>query len=312
MSKERFKTAISLENTKEAAVYFDHVVPLGLVINIIDERSRKRQFPGIQYLKSELLPPSLKRSEIFDDLFTKSQGGLAAFFIASFKERDVLKNLPPHISEILDKGGKEDFLNFAGEQTKKLVKKFSLTRLPIADAGLQEHSSLQKGAPEDFSLALQRVNLVDVRNTEWNQIFEFRKDLVAQTKLRRLRLFAFDNYDGKPVSFIEDDICKRKEDYEGVVAKWGFETREGAVNSIVNSKVLASGGVAAVATAAMGMPLPAILSTLATGGVELTKLGFYISKRRFELRQFVKENPFSFFEYANSKLVPPPKDLRKK
>jgi hypothetical protein len=71
-------------------------------------------------------------------------------------------------------------------------------------------------SPDDApyaALALSGIPLVDTSSASWEQILELRKDPDARAKLRNLRLFFHNNYQGKPATFVVDDLGRRLDEY---------------------------------------------------------------------------------------------------
>src|SRR3989337_688406 len=68
------------------------------------------------------------------------------------------------------------------------------------------------------------MNLIDTEKLSLETIFEFRKDEENSKRIRDLHLFVFENYQDKPLSYIEDDICKRIEEHNSAIKKWGLDT----------------------------------------------------------------------------------------
>jgi hypothetical protein len=89
----------------------------------------------------------------------------------------------------------------------------------------------KKRKEEDVTLVISSLKLIDVNKCEWDQLFEFRKDPGAMDKLRRLRLFAYENFTGKSRDFIEDKLLVSLRDYEIAVKEWGFTTSSAAINT---------------------------------------------------------------------------------
>jgi hypothetical protein len=312
MTKHEFRTAISFNNVKEAAVYFDHVIPFGFPLQSMRDYVFKRDRQLLlSDLKKSLLPQALERDPEFARMFKDVQSGYIEEMLIATSKDSSLEEFPEAIRPLVEAAQKKargSGIDNAFASIEEIVGKFNLQSIPVSDPELAEVKEFSHDG--DLSLVLENVRLVDADGARWDQIFEFRKDVAAIEKLRRLRVFAFENYTAKPLSFVEDDIFKRQEDYKDTVSKWGFDTKEGAITAVVNSKVLAGGSIGTLASLLSGQPIPALVSTLGAGSLEIARLGIYLAKRKFELRQFIKENPFSFFEYANSKLKAPSKDLR--
>jgi hypothetical protein len=119
------------------------------------------------------------------------------------------------------------------------LKKFDLDleKLPL-DAS-KEMISKEGFSETEACITFASKSIIKVDSIDWKQIIEFRQDREATEKLRRFRLFAYDNYRGKSKAYVEDDLLRRLDEYETTVKQWGFETAEGALNILASSKTLA-------------------------------------------------------------------------
>ena len=64
-----------------------------------------------------------------------------------------------------------------------------------------------------MSLTPANIPLIDTSKASWEQILERRKDTRALRKLRKLKMFLQDNYQGKDKDYIEDDLAMRLDKY---------------------------------------------------------------------------------------------------
>jgi hypothetical protein len=154
----------------------------------------------------------------------------------------------------------------------------------------------------DISLTVASLKLIDTDACEWDRLLEFRKDTEAMGKLRRLRIFAYENYRGKSRDFIEDDIHTRILDYERAAKKWGFTTATGAINTLFDSKLIAGGVAGSFLTAYLQEPLLAIAGMIGTAGIAIAKVGIEFGKQKLERAEIMATNPVSYISYARQRL----------
>ena len=138
--------------------------------------------------------------------------------------------------------------------------------------------------------------------TPLEQLLEFRRDPEAKLKLRRFRLFAYENYVGKGQAFIEDDLAVRLDDYNAVVKKWGFETAAATFTSLIDSDLIKGGIAGSFLTAYLHEPSLAVASALLATGATIGKIAVEVGKRRFALRELSSGSPVSYVSYAKEKL----------
>jgi len=303
-------TIVSLGKAKESALYFDHVIP---VINGIEEltdymtaygtqlEAGQEQSEAIRYglefaaipanFLDSILPPDLANNRDFHthllEAIKKSRDAAIKF------ARDYLDTGQLHLDEL--------FHLFLHGVCGRIITGYDLTHIPIDIPGLFISDPPSSGEAE-IAVTLSALNLIDPRKVTWEQILEFRRDKDAQTKLRRLRMFAFENYRGKSKSFIEDDISVRIADYNDAVQKWKFDRKLGAFTSLLNSKILGGALAGTLLSAQLGAPLSTMASA-SVGVLEIGRIALELRKSHFALRSLMAENPVCYISEAKAKLA---------
>jgi hypothetical protein len=288
-------TAISITHLKEALVYFDYVIPVNLVGEAVREGWRLRvpaeeftleTFLPPKALVSEMLPPYLSENAWFRERLNKANIAMKNIFVKAHQsDKDDI--------EIAD--GVARWMIF------RVISDFKLDTVPVIV--LPGMVSREKSERADVAISLVSLKLVDTENVSWEQLLEFRQDSAARSSLRRLRLFAFENYEGKPQDFIRDDILTRISDYEDAVRKWGFETKSGVLTALLDSKIVQGGLVTSGLTALCHEPLAAIASAAVPVAIQLGRIALDIRKQEFAWRDVMRNNPVSYIVDANEKLA---------
>jgi hypothetical protein len=291
-------TAISLVNPRETALYFDRVVPLNLGLELLylgyPKRSSYDVFPPT--MPRELLPPELYKQESFTSRLVSVN---EATWLLMLKAGAAAKGLPPKIGDL----SQEQFDAIETEADRALesfINEFGLhsCAVDVPDLSFAESSS----ETEDVLITLPNLKLIDVSNASWEQVLEFRRSTGAKDKLRRLRLFAFENYHGRDRAFVEDDILQRLSEYTETIKEWGFETRHGAITTLLSSKLLAGALTGSVLSSLLGQPLPAIISAAGGTVIEFGKIALDVQKRGFQLRKLLRDNPVTYIHDAKKAL----------
>jgi hypothetical protein len=230
-------TAITIGSLKSALLYFDHVIPVNLGLNMLSHmlsRKGEASYPGFRPVPKffgDIFPPPLCYNDNFFDRLASVNAAtlnlLLKLNIQKFGFAPLIRGLSDSEYESVERTAATAFLQFVDE--------FSLGTFPL-DTG--DVLSDEPGSESDTVISLASLDLIDAERCSWEQIHEFRRDTEARDKLRRLRLFAYANYQGKSKDFVEDDILIRIADYEAAVKKWGFETAQGALNMLLTSKVI--------------------------------------------------------------------------
>lgn len=194
----------------------------------------------------------------------------------------------------------ESYINNAGgirEEFLEVMKPLGVIATPV----IAEHKNLlnEHKTIGDISVTISGLNLIDVRNTEWAQIVEFRKDENAVRDLRRLRTFLFDNFKDKPRDYIENKILTELDKYQNMLKRQGFKTFTGAISSVFDAKTVTAAGVTAVTSAFLGEP---VLGLTGAAAIEIGKFSVHIAKDLYALREMKRDHPLAYIVRANKEL----------
>lgn len=142
------------------------------------------------------------------------------------------------------------------------------------------------------SLLLSNLSLVDTALLSWDHILDIREDEKAHRKLRRLRLFLYEEHRNKDPSFVRDDLLQRIDDYQSAAKAMGVEMKEGALSAIFSKDATLS---AAVSLAALlsGHPVVA-LSAAVPLLAQLGKVSLELRGRRRSLLADLDCDPVAF------------------
>lgn len=295
-------TAISITHLKEALLYFDAVIPVNLVAEAVREGWRQ-QVPVEEFrldvflpsktLLNEMLPPDLRDNGWFRERLRKANVAMQNLLVRTHQPKK--NETEENDLEIVE--------GVAKWMVYRVVDDFGLTDVPIIVPARMVKSASDNDA--DVAISLASLNLIDAESATWEQLLEFRRDAEARAKLRRLRLFAYENYSGKSKQFIEDDLLTRINDYHEAVRKWRFDCKSGIFTALLNSKLVQGGLGVSVLSSLCHEPLAAIASAGGAVVLELGRTLLEIRKQQFTLRDLMRTNPVSYIADANEKLEPP-------
>jgi hypothetical protein len=127
---------------------------------------------------------------------------------------------------------------------------------------------------------LRSVGVVDEAAITWDQIHEFRRDLSARTKYRRLVRWLDAEMVGKTTAQILDEVAVRLNDYEWALRKHGIATVIGSIEQAFDPKFIAAVSVGATALS-LSSGLDALL---AAAGTFVAKAAIEIAKRLINIR----------------------------
>ena len=157
---------------------------------------------------------------------------------------------------------------------------------------------------DDITIALAQLDLVDVSSAPWEQIIEFRKDAVAQTQFRRLRLFMNEELRNKSRSYIEDKIHVMLDDYRMAAKSHGFELTQGVLTQICNSKSLVATAGAVLAAAIVGSPLGAGVAAMAGTIVEIANIALLFANKKHEFNKVATDHNLAYIIEAKRRFEP--------
>lgn len=289
------KTAISYGGTKEAALYFENVIPIFLFLDIVLEVEFKELMSLPQSSAMKLL---IEKRMPFDNLLPNSMRiGGKDFDSYHDLNSDLLKVLgigDGNENNLSSKTPMSEIINSNSVAVNSRVEKF-LNLVNLGDvAHVTDENFVSAKGDTDIGVILSGLKLVDADAIPIEKLVEFRLDKNSVASLRALRLFCMTNYNGKSKAFIEDDLMHRIDEYENVAKKWKFQTMECGFTTLFTSKSLAGSFGGATISAISGMPIAASLTAVAGAVWEIGKVSLAISSKAFEGRAALKSNPVSY------------------
>lgn len=147
-------------------------------------------------------------------------------------------------------------------------------------------------------LVLSNIPLVDTARMSWEQILELRKDPEARAALRNLRLFFYSNYNGKPSSFVADDLARRLDEYSSTRKRMGFESITGSISALIEAKSVQSAAAMGIAAGLAGGPIIGLTSAAL---LEVSGMALEFAKRRFAITEFEKHHDLAYLIQTQKK-----------
>jgi len=308
-------TVLCFENFKEAALYFDRVLPLNM--------GRMRGDPEVGDIlvgyPEEV--PSAALSHLVDGI----EGDTVSYSHATrvmglFAEKwvEFAKQVDPYAKLWMPNKHNADSADNLRNQYHRLQRAyFSDTSIPGRSSVREAFRSyatkvgfgnfcvaipprpFEASAQCDPSITLSRLNLVDASQAEWRQIIELRKDVQSHRKLARLRLFIHNNYSGCSFSYIEDDLSRRLDEYEQVTKKFGLKTTLSSLSMLLDAKALQASAGAGLVGGLFGSPL---LGLTAAAAVEIGKVAINIAEKHHDLKDWQAGHDLAFIFDAKKAL----------
>lgn len=283
------KSGISVGAAKEAALYFDYVLPDDILPYVLGETV------DFQELRSESVPlldkgklsrvakcllPHVRNSQEIVENFTSVTSLALAVSFHSLPEEEVgfptdlssgIKLLHQHLTNrgLLGCSVEDALQNRANFRTEIAL----VRRKLIVESGVDESVSwisdalLRKSiAPratettslgERFALSIKNLHLVDPSQLSWDEIIEFRKDRKALSALRNLRLFFNEDLSDKSQAYIEDKLEQLHDRYCDESKQWRFQLAHRTLSVMFDNSSVLAGTAATLAAAVVGGSLSA-------------------------------------------------------
>lgn len=326
MKYESKEIAISQIGTslKNAALYYKHVIPMYVKAELNDTPLTKLLPPARGFSKRtsaitsefdsiwpecKLMTDQEKYAYVFyksfelmlicgminENLLSREKYAQPTFRLLSFL-------YDPHFAEVMFTDSK-DKMKFPIMLEEILKRGFKLSHEKTEFIYKQLETSDQKNLIEfDPCFILTQIKLIDAEKLSWDQILSIRNDPDSVRKLRRLRTFMFEEFNGKPITYIEDKLGTMMEDYERTARKYGAMLEEATLSLISSKDIIAAtcaGLVAAVAGAAgAAVPLATALGATKALGNYLIQIRTIRKKKDDE--HF--ESPVSYFMDIQKKI----------
>lgn len=305
-------SAVALGDLKNAVLYFDEVVPVDLGIEwllgqIAVETGRmdldrfRAAFRDLMEHMLHILPQRFRGNAEFGEHLLRVNNAMYNVWAKKIIRRFDLSPCLPGVSN--DEYQRID--DYAPEAYFQFIYKFGLAGWPLAAAEGPILNAAVDSEPGHSSalVTLSGLNLLSARDAPWEQVLELRRDAEARRRLRRLRLFAYENYAGKSKAFIEDDILSRIEDYELVTRRLGLERVQGALSVVANSKLTAGALAGTLVSAFLGEPLPVLIASGATIAFEVGRFALELRRQTLVSDEVARSSPVSFITYGKNLLA---------
>jgi hypothetical protein len=128
--------------------------------------------------------------------------------------------------------------------------------------------------------SLEHLGIVDERALTWDQIMPFRKDPDARRKYKRFLHWLDKDMMDKSVSFIEDEISIKLEDYEKSLKKHGIKTVVGTISEVLDGKYFLGSSSLAAGLSVAGHPT---LGLLVGAGLIVGRIAVRLSEAMLSL-----------------------------
>jgi len=323
MVYKRNNNILCFDNSKQAALYFERVLPLDELWRIEESKLFKDIIYDLQNIHSDEVYKILKHNlnVFFRKLTERATSGEAINKIQWFFQ----------IHNDLNKLGKskEDIRN---EENLKTIIEYTMIFCSIAyinnieiptlgkfqdyvneflKAMHMKHSDIiissdimkiYEAENNDINISIANIPIVNTENVDWENILEFRKDNDSKRKLRNLRLFIYEKYEGKSRAYIEDDIERRVDEYHDTCKKHGFDNKISKLSLLLDSKNLSVIFLSATGAAIWGEPIVAAGTVMTGAVIEIGKMCIELSKKKYAFHMLKNNHEMAYIIEARERL----------
>lgn len=301
------RAAVCFDNLKQAALYFDRVIPVSL---------RKAGGTGtdFEFYFPERIPSRAIINIIFDDESINSTDNQRYTALGKILDSwdEFTKSISPFKYHTAERSTDESYkllraaylenhslpnIGTIRSYFQKYAKALGVSNSDVLVPSSQKSVGVES---EVQTLSFTGLELIDVNQASWGQIIEIRNDKESRKKLQKLRAFLNKNYTNKSASFIEDDISSKLYDYEIVRRKHGFDAVSSSISLLLDSKNIQAVAAAGIGAAFFGGPLVGISSVAA---IELSTFAIEFAKRRKTMEDWQSSHEFAYLIELESKLT---------
>lgn len=258
----KLEKVIAIGPPKEAALYFDRVLPVDLARSLllqrrsVEEKSNYIPFEqgvfdknvidsllgdehseekyrcitnlGVILHSSLLLHAKPEDIDNLDKLLSGSTEGIRLLFKEQGYDIDRI------MREI--KGGSfspQDFAGRVADDYVNLISQYGYDGCALWNFGSAAHQFKQNPSDQErYVASLTGLKLADPAKVPWEQLIEFRRDPKSQAALRDLRVFFHKEYAGKDLQLISDELAATIERYEATAKLWGLDTAQRSLSVV--------------------------------------------------------------------------------
>lgn len=311
------KSVISIGTSKEAALYFDRVLPYGTNEYYLRDASTPSEIIS-QLIPSELNSPLAR--DVISSLIPDKDDAYDQFMFINIIDHilmsfELLRNDAVHEDILREAIGRHlEFLNRSSGlsvNTKKPLSNWRVTKRKLvrlrgsilSNTGFSSASLwsvegrdntstvADRDLTKRFAMSLRNLNLVDASKLDWSEIVEFRKDKKSRSALRDLRVFFHEEFMDKEPEYISDKLSKLIDEYEEITKLWGFETVQKSLTVAFDDSKTLLGSAGVLAGALTSMSFPAAAAIAATVPLGKSALAFWkiaIDARRDRINRPVR------------------------
>ena len=283
--------SLAFNSEKDAALYFDKVIPVNFNEFVNPERFDANEKPALEIIK-ELLP---------DEYKINVQSPKSANEIFGIKEDYYdyyMSVLNPRLYALTArKFDQAEYERMKDDCIKRLIH-FIKDEYAIVDSDVPLTESADG---KETCVRLVGLQLIDTSKASWEQILEIRRDKASLYKLRKLRLFFEDTCVEKDENYIRDVISVYLEDYKAAAKSFGFDLATKTISFLAPIATIATTFVFPLLQK-QNISLQEIINASVPMSMELGGAALQILRSKYDWHGVVSNNPCAYIADVNKKL----------
>ncbi len=248
-------TVVTLENYKTAALFFDRVWATRRMID---------------------RPPDDIRmfGATDEEVWPQAWGALRQVLGTSNPHAEAMLTLARELTLPMPPGSAPRYIATA------LHKNYGFQPTPMYASNEERDREYRAGDEIALLATIENLGVIDEARLTWDQVQEIRSDAQAKLKLRKLKNWLNQAYDGKTISEVSDAIAIRLEDYKWAIRKHGIYTVTGTISELLDPKLLSATAATATGLTLAGDPFWA---ALASAGIMVGKVAISVTSKLVDL-----------------------------
>ncbi len=302
---------IAFKAPKEAALYFDEVLPFDFGANMIAHAAacdpddlfgfERLEVPLHDYELSDKVLKSLGGENaavepiyresllryawiIFATIYSNDKNKKYRSFVASDEKyapiRRMIEASGADHHEVLKKitNGTFNHRRYTKRADNEIVELIGRAGFSQVPTWCGDSVPVQKGSKaNDFALTLSGMKLVDAEKISWAHLIEMRKDKDSMRRLRDFRILFHEEFQGQSIAYVEDRIMAGLENHQRVAKEWSFELFERSLSVVgskenVGSTTLVGGMLALTGAPTSVIAASGLAVSLVSASVEVAKV----------------------------------------
>lgn len=306
---------------KQAAIYYDEVLPAGLGIESLLTYNRQElaeamvnpnTSEGIKVLDAatslfnfekiseEILPKSLLNKK--DELRKLVASSSSAYILCSGFSVENDDEIELDVDKMKKFGMDDRYIEFASSIHSAFGKQLHKV-LDFTPGNAVFDISLGGDSEEPSAhLVMASAPLVDVSNADWDQILDFRKDKKSRLKLLRFREFFYKNINFNSMTEAQEKLELLKMEYDEAAKKHGFDFTYQSLSSVLNMKAIGGGGILGLIASQAGLGPFSLAIAAAPIVAEIGVFSFHLYGKKHSMAEFQASNPISYLSEVEKKL----------